>query len=279
MSAYRLSPVSWHRASVSSGGLSTDVRVYQPRQDPLERAGPGWLVWAHGGSWHGGSTADWHPALAHLAALSGATVVGVDYRLAPGHPHPAPLLDVLAVLAWAELHAEGAPLAVGGDSAGATLAASAALVRRDRQLPLAAQVLAYPPIDPECVAPSYRGESPSFPDPFTLAAAWRGYRGGGVARHLPRGSYYSTPAEAADVRGVAPAVLAVGDLDPVRDDVHAYARRLTNAGVPVSAHSHPRTVHGAFLGSPAFRRDLAAAYVHLVDSTTRATAPARQEQP
>lgn len=78
------------------------------------------------------------------------------YRLAPQHHFPAAVLDVLAALDWAEARAEGLPVAVGGDSAGGTIAASAALVRHDTGKPVPAQVLAYPPLDPDCASPSYR---------------------------------------------------------------------------------------------------------------------------
>ncbi|WTW99460.1 alpha/beta hydrolase [Streptomycetaceae bacterium NBC_01309] len=289
--------VTWEPAAIPAGDRELPARVYRPvptraSAGDYRSPAPSVIVWAHGGSWRSGSVAEWHPALAHLASLTGATVVGVDYRLAPENPHPAPLVDVLAALDWADELAGGAPVAVGGDSAGATLAASAALVRRDAGRPLAAQLLAYPPIDPACRAASYGRDPGAFPRRADLAAAWRAYRGGGANsgtahrstahrstahQNTPYSSstpYYSTPADAADVTGVAPAALVVGTLDPVADDVRAYAARLAAADVPVVLHELPGVGHGAFLGSPEFRRRLAAAYratrhAYTLDRSTR----------
>ncbi|NUP35445.1 MAG: alpha/beta hydrolase, partial [Streptomyces sp.] len=126
---------SWSRI-VLPGSPPVPARVYLPHGRPV-----GLLVWAHGGSWQRGSAAEWHHSTAALAAWSGWSVISVDYRLAPRHRHPSAVQDILTALAWACGEAAGLPLAVGGDSAGGTLAASAALAARDRGLPLAAQVL------------------------------------------------------------------------------------------------------------------------------------------
>ncbi|MYS79743.1 alpha/beta hydrolase fold domain-containing protein [Embleya scabrispora] len=245
--------------SITIPGADHDVPVR------IFAGGPGsvgLLVWAHGGSWRSGGTADWAPALAHLARIGSTTVVGVDYRLAPENPHPAALLDVLTVLDRALDRAGGEPVSVGGDSAGATIAASAALVRRDPDRPLAAQVLAYPPIDPDRRAESYRSRPGAFPSRAALGSAWRAYRGQEPVHPAAVGAraLYSTPHEAADLAGVAPAILAVGSLDPVVDDVRGYARRLRAAGVPVELHEPAGTGHGAFLTDPSFRHRLGTAY-------------------
>ncbi|WP_345572345.1 alpha/beta hydrolase [Nonomuraea rosea] len=221
------------------------ARVYLPEG----RRPDGVLVWAHGGSWQRGSAAEWHDATAALATRSGWTVISVDYRLAPRHRHPSAVQDVLTALTWAHGEAAGSPLAVGGDSAGGTLAAGAALAARDRRLPLAAQVLAYPPFDPGCGSPSYHRSPSAFPQAAALRRAWRAWRGDGVtAVHDADGTrLYATPWEAPTLAGVAPAVLAVGRDDPVHDDVEAYARRLREDGVPVRLLRPPGAVHGDVL--------------------------------
>ncbi|MFI6583371.1 alpha/beta hydrolase fold domain-containing protein [Embleya sp. NPDC050493] len=245
--------------SITIPGADYDVPVR------IFAGGPGsagLLVWAHGGSWHSGATAGWAPALTHLARIGSTTVVGVDYRLAPEHPHPAALLDVLTVLDWARDRAGAEPISVGGDSAGATIAASAALARRDPDRPLTAQVLAYPPIDPDRRAESYHGRPGAFPSRAALGSAWRAYRGQAPIHPAAVGArpLYSTPHEAADLTGAAPAIVAVGSLDPVVDDVRAYAGRLRAAGVPVDWHEPAGTGHGAFLTDPTFRYRLGTAY-------------------
>ncbi|WP_326592606.1 alpha/beta hydrolase [Streptomyces sp. NBC_01294] len=236
--------VRWEQARIASPSGPVPARVYRPGTS----APQGWLVWAHGGSWRAGSAQDWHGATAELAQSSGFAVVSVDYRLAPEVRHPAMVEDVLSALAWVRERAGGtAPVAVGGDSAGATLAACATLACRDRALPLAAQILAYPPLDPGCTAASYHRFPDMFPTASYLAAAWQDYRQPGRPVAADGTRLHSTPFEASDLRGLAPAVMATGDLDPVSDDVHRYGRLLRAAGVEVVLREFRQTGHGAFL--------------------------------
>lgn len=237
--------VSWRNVLLPAGEHVVPVRVFTPAQPS------GWLVWAHGGSWSQGSVEQWHAPCADLAARSSCVVVSVDYRLAPHHQHPAPVKDVLTAMTWVQrqLEHEGTPpalLAVGGDSAGGTLAASAALAWRDHGHPLAAQVLAYPPLDPSCDAASYR-DVRRFPDRFTMRAAWAAHLGNGAAA-TSRPSY-SPPLDEHTMENVASAILAVGDLDPVRDDVAVYAQRLRQANVHVIDRLFHDTAHGAFIAT------------------------------
>ncbi|WP_327417721.1 alpha/beta hydrolase [Streptomyces sp. NBC_01233] len=236
--------VRWEQVQIPSPSGPVPARVYRPGAS----APQGWLVWAHGGSWRAGSAQDWHGATAELAQSSGFAVVSVDYRLAPDVRHPAMVEDVLAALDWVRERAGGSvPVAVGGDSAGATLAACAALACRDRALPVAAQILAYPPLDPGCTAASYHRFPDMFPTASYLMAAWQDYRQPGRPVAADGTRLYSTPFEASDLRGVATAVMAAGDLDPVGDDVHRYGRLLRAAGVKVALREFRHTGHGAFL--------------------------------
>ncbi|MEU8193130.1 alpha/beta hydrolase fold domain-containing protein [Microbispora amethystogenes] len=117
----------WCRSfDLDAGTHFVPVRVFQP-----DEGSRGLLVWAHGGSWHMGSVEQWHLATEELACVSRWTVISVGYRLAPQHRHPAQLDDVLTALAWAEASfgEENGPLAVGGDSAGGTIAACRSLRR------------------------------------------------------------------------------------------------------------------------------------------------------
>ncbi len=239
-----------HWRSVDVGGVST--RVFRPAA-----AGGRWLVWAHGGSWIGGSVEGWHLQCADLAHWTGCTVVAVDYRLAPAHPHPAALRDVLTVLDWAA--GLGMEVAVGGDSAGGTIAACAALTWRDLGYSLSAQLLAYPPLDPRCEAPSYRRPG-VIPGRDHLLTAWRLY-----LRDGDRGEHIS-PLAARELRGIAPALIAVGANDPVIDDVRAYTRRIRDAGGSACLRVFPATGHGAFLesGPSPLRRWFGTAYRELL---------------
>ncbi|MFJ6651002.1 alpha/beta hydrolase [Streptomyces sp. NPDC091290] len=238
---------AWDTVLLPSPGHEVPVRVYRPRE------ARGWLVWAHGGSWRSGSSLEWQGACTDLARIARCTVVNVEYRLLP-HRHPAALHDVVTALEWAQEQAtregDGQRLAIGGDSAGGTLAACAALLWRDRKLPLAAQVLAYPPLDPSCAAGSYRPDG-RFPTQSGMVAAWQNYRGEGTPVHQGQMRLHSTPFDEEDLAGVPPAILAVGELDPVVDDVRRYARLLRAAGTEVDLRILAETPHGVFCaGTP-----------------------------
>lgn len=249
-----LEPTVWSELTVPG---RTDVRARL--HTPGDAASVGLLVWAHGGSWQRGSAADWHPVTHRLSALSGWQVLSIDYRLAPAHRHPAALEDTITALGWARARAaaHGVPVAVGGDSAGGTLAAVAALAVRDqdrrlpltvRPEPLAAQLLAYPPLDPTCAAPSHRRDPRAFPHPAQLRMAWRAWQGADRTAHARDGTpLYSTPMDATDLSELPPALLAVGDRDPVADDVLGYAGRLGEAAVPVDLIHLPGVAHGDLL--------------------------------
>lgn len=215
---------------------TTVPHVLVHRSDPPR----GLLIWVHGGSWRSGSAATWSPMTAELAERSGWAVLSVDYRLAPEHPYPAAVDDVLAVLdrVSAQALAGGAtlPVALGGDSAGATVALLAALRRRDTPVPL---LLIYPPLDPGCRATSYLAPGTAA---FTarLRQSWRLWLG---SSPLPRLD---------DLAGRGPVTLVVGERDPVRDDVTALADRLGRCGVTADLHVLPGVGHADILtpGSP-----------------------------
>lgn len=195
----------------------------------------GLLIWVHGGSWRSGSPAAWSPMTAELAERSGWTVLSVDYRLAPEHPYPAAVKDVLAVLDRFTPPASSGntphPVALGGDSAGATVALLAALQRREVPVPL---LLAYPPLDPECGAASYREPGAAA---FTaqLRLSWRLWLGASPVPTLD------------DLEGLGPVTLVVGERDPVRDDVTTLADRLEHCGVTTDLHVLPGVGHADIL--------------------------------
>lgn len=238
--------VTWTSTAAGAGRQSVKVRVFRPRH----ATAAGCLVWAHGGSWTTGSVDGWHMPCLELAGLSGWTVVSVEYRLAPAHTYADGLTDVLTALSWSAglltAAAQGTPLAVGGDSAGGTLAASAALAWRGREYPLAAQILAYPPLDQSCGSASFE-DAGRFPRRDDMRLAWRRYLGPVAGAVAEDGGRYLPPMETADLRGAPPAFVAVGTLDPVRDEVGRYADRLAAAGTPVAVRRFTDTEHGAFL--------------------------------
>ncbi|MEY9845291.1 alpha/beta hydrolase [Streptacidiphilus sp. MAP5-3] len=194
-----------------------------------------------------------------LAHRSGATVLSVEYRLAPEHPFPAATEDARAALAWTLCHADElgcdqSRIFVGGDSAGGNLAAGAALSlaverRQDgrRGPALAGQLLIYP-----CVEQRLLGESAElFGEGYFMTLdhlRWftEQYLGPAATGPAALGPLAS-PGLAPDLSGMPPALLVVADCDVLRDQSLAYARRLAAVGVPVEVHLYPGAFHG-FLG-------------------------------
>jgi acetyl esterase len=209
-------------------GTPRPARLYAACPEPRPA-----LLYLHGGGFVIGSL-DTHDSLCRQLALrSGWAVVALDYRLAPEHPFPAAFDD-----AWAAMAALGAtpgrwgllrhPLAVGGDSAGGTLAASCALHARDMGLPLALQLL----ITPGTAAHPDTASHRLFGQGFLLDSAtieWFFDQTLGCAQ---RHDWRFAPLQA-DVDGVAPACVILAECDPVVDEGIAYADRLRAAGVPV----------------------------------------------
>lgn len=242
--------VHWSIAHVPALCRKIPVRVFTP-----EPAKPGCLIWAHGGSWTRGSAEEWQIPCAELSWLSGHPVVSVDYRLAPAYQYPAAVQDILAVVAWLAYdqvwEARGG-IAVGGDSAGATIAACAALEWRDQERPLTAQILAYPPMDPWCSFPSYVKYPDMFPARKEMIQAWNIYLGSSFPDHEETSNV--SPLLAGDLSGIPPVVLAVGTRDPVADDTRAYARRVRSFGTTVYLREFSGLGHGAFLNAPVVGR-------------------------
>ncbi|WP_153504214.1 alpha/beta hydrolase [Cumulibacter manganitolerans] len=220
-------------------GTDLGARVYTP----AERS-PGTVVFFHGGGWVVGDLDSHDRFCARIARDTGATVVSVDYRLAPEHPFPTPYEDCWAALLAVAADVEsfgGGKIAVAGDSAGGNLAAAIAQRARDEQQELAAALLLYPAVDLEGDylsktqnATGYR-LTKSDMDAFERAYA------GSADRTDPRMSpLYGDPS------GLCPTIVAVAGYDPLRDEGTAYAEVLEKAGVDVTLRAYPDFIHGFF---------------------------------
>lgn len=209
------------------------LRLYRP--DASGQALPV-LLYLHGGGFVIGGL-DTHDSLCRQLALrSGGAVLALDYRLAPEHRFPTAVDDTWAALHWlagpgaAALGLDGSRLAVGGDSAGGTLAAVAALHARDVGLPLALQLLITPGTTAHQDTPSHR----LFANGFLLDTANVSWFFDHYIDVHHRRDWRFAPLLAGDLDGAAPACVVLAECDPLVDEGIAYADRLRVAGVPVA---------------------------------------------
>jgi acetyl esterase/lipase len=218
------------------------LRLYRPADGLLPA-----FVFFHGGGWVVGDLDTHDVVCRQIARDARVAVVAVDYRLAPEDPFPAASDDAWSATTWIAAHAEdlgidSARIAVGGDSAGAGLAAVVALMARDsRKLRLALQVLVYPVVDLRAESVSYSKYAEGY---LLTRAAMRWF----IAQYAPTpqavNDWHASPLLAPWVHGVAPALIITAELDPLIDEGDAYARRLRGARVPVDYHVVPGMVHG-----------------------------------
>ena len=225
---------------------ANDVRclVYKPAGS----SGPIPVVISiHGGAFCFFAPDDFAGLDAIMAASFGCAVVGVDYRLAPQHPHPAAIDDCWTALRWTVAQPWAArPLVVTGGSAGGALSAALCLRSRDEGgPPIDYQALLIPVIDDRCETPSMRSFREGHPgfNGLMSEGMWLHYLGEDTDRSIV--SPYAAPARATDLSGLPPAFVMVNGLDPLRDEGIDYARRLMEAGVPVELHVVPGAYHGA----------------------------------
>lgn len=231
---------------------------------PVNDQGNCVITYLHGGGWVLGDL-DTHDAICRrVAEETGAVVVAVDYRLAPEHPHPGPLDSVMLALRWSSSQYPGRRHVVMGDSAGASLAAAAAIRARDEGGPsLSAQVLLYPATDPSMSMPSMsQNGSGYFLTKDDMAWFYGHYLPSPAHRADPLADLIHHPVLA----GLPPAIVATAEFDPLRDEGIAYAGRLRSAGTPVKHLPGTGMVHGyfGFLGLPAADRESNAVLASLV---------------
>lgn len=231
---------------IAQGGRRIPVRIYRPH-GPAGRHPT--VVFFHGGGFVLGSIELMDDIARKLCRDVDAVVVSVEYRLAPEHPFPAAHDDALAATEWALRHATrlgGDPgwVAVAGESAGANLAASAALLLAREGTQLAGQLLIVPGVDMARDTARIEAEGRDFPmlTPADLRDIVRLYMGG---RGDQAAAFPPSPLRAANVNG-PPAVIAVAGHDPLHGEGLAYARRLRDADVAVQLLSYDDMFHPFF---------------------------------
>lgn len=220
------------------------ARVYTP--DTVDNFDSAALVYFHGGGFVLGDIESYDNFIAHLAYESNLIILSVDYRLAPETPFPGAVEDACSAFSWLLENAEKfgidrAKIAIGGDSAGGNLAASACILHRDeeRQLP-AFQLLIYP----TTIANDTSESRELFAHELLLTQetlVW--FHDHYIPREKARDPRFHI-LSASSHEDLPPAFILTGGFDPLRDEGSAYAEKLHNAGVPVRHSCYIDAFHG-----------------------------------
>ncbi len=244
----------------AADGTPLHARLYAPSHERLPL-----LLYLHGGGFVIGSLETHDSLCRQLARRSGGAVVALDYRLAPEHRFPTAVDDAWAATRWLAAQAgslglDGSRLAVGGDSAGGTLAAVSALRARDRGLALALQLL----ITPGTAAHADTASHKLFGNGFLLDAPTITWFFEHCIDRGERSDWRFAPLLAPDLDGVAPALVILAECDPLVDEGLAYADRLRAAGVAVQLELYRGLTHdfikmGRVLKEAGVAQDAAAA--------------------
>jgi acetyl esterase/lipase len=222
--------------AVEANGVPAEV-VVAPGADP-----DAWILYLHGGGYTTGSLGTHRGHVARLSRLCATQVVNVDYRLAPEHPFPAAVDDAVAAYRWLldDRGVDPARVALAGDSAGGGLAAATLVALRDagERLPAAAALIS-PWTDLTMTSATY--DSRCDVDPMcsrsSLTPQAAMYLGGTDPTHP-----HASPLHA-DLRGLPPLLVHVGDHEVLLDDGVRFAERATAAGVDCTLEVTPEAIH------------------------------------
>ena len=233
---------------VPGPGRPVRVREFRPAvHGPLPT-----LIYLHGGAFMQGSPETHWDITADLAARWGLLVLSVDYALTPEHPFPAAVDDVSAAVTWTFAQAQAlgvdpARVAVGGDSAGANLAAAATLAFRGSDCRFRAQLLVYPCCDFDTTRPSYVENANG---PLITTASMPAVNAMYCPDPADMRNPLAAPLLAESHAGLPPAFVAVAEHDPLRDSGLVYAEALQRAGVPVVLDPGTGLIHGYLRARP-----------------------------
>jgi acetyl esterase len=235
-------------------GQPLSIRIYRPEADNRTL-----MIWLHGGGWALGSLESHDSLCRSICRKADASVIAVNYRLAPEHPFPAGLEDTFATYHWAREHArelgcDPETIVLAGDSAGGNLAAATCLLARSREVAQPAlQVLAYPACDHRSDRPSWLASADA---PFLDAADARWfaelYGAGDLDDPL------AWPSQITNAAGLAPALLITAECDLLRDGAMAYAERLRDSQVGVEVFPGTHLYHSFLTLTPTARMAQAA---------------------
>ena len=238
-----------------AGAPTVRVLVYRPRAAAAPRPA---LLWIHGGGYVTGMPEQDDGRVKRIVDAVGCVVVSVAYRLAPEHPHPAPVNDCHAALAWlhaqaAELGVDSARIGIAGVSAGGGLCAALALLARDRGEITPCFIAPLQPMLDDRTACAEDDHPTAGKLLWTKASnhfGWSALLGHAPGRSAV--SHHAVPARAASLAGLPPTYIATGALDLFVEENLEFARRLMRDGVATELHLWPGVCHAFDSLAPQF---------------------------
>lgn len=215
-----------------------------PQGSPEDRS----LLYIHGGAWFMGSTATHRGLVSNLAYDSGARALSINYRLAPENPFPAGLDDCIAAYDWlVRSGIEPEKIIVAGDSAGGNLALALLVALRSAGKPLPAGAVAISPVtDLTGSGESY--QTRRYLDPMFGNMGDNSFFPDYIGSHDPHNPLISPLF--ADLRGLPPLLIHVGDHEVLLDDAVQFGQRAANVGVEVETVVWPGMFHVFHIGVP-----------------------------
>ena len=237
--------VTTSERTIDQDGHKVQLYIMKPAQTS---SNPGVLFFIHGGVWLVGNFQNHQRLLRDLVVGTGLVGVFVEYTPLPQAKFPTQLEECYAALKWVgghaqELGADGSRIAVAGNSVGGNMSAALSLMTKDRNGPkISYQVLLIPATDASVDTPSYHAYGTGrFLTRAFMKYGWDLYAPDAKTRDNP----YVSPLRASisELKGLPPALVITAENDPLRDEGEAYARKLKEAGVSVSAVRYNGTIH------------------------------------
>jgi acetyl esterase/lipase len=241
-----LSGVTISEKDISENGQN--VKLYIMKPDRTSGGPPPVLLFIHGGVWIAGDFENHKRLVRDLVVGSGAAAVFVEYTPIPDAVFPTQVEQNYAAAKWiaehgAEIAVDGSRIAVAGNSVGGDMTAALTLMAKDRGGPnIRLQVLLIPATDTNFDTESYRAfDTGRFLARDFMKFGWDIYAPDEATRSNP----YAAPMRASleQLRGLPPALVITAENDPLRDEGEAYARKLKEAGVPVTATRYNGMIH------------------------------------
>jgi acetyl esterase len=242
-------PAQLEDRTITTGLGSVKLRIFRPECSAVRLPV---VMYFHGGGWVLGDADTYDYLMRELTNGTGAAVVFVEYSRSPEARYPVALEECYAATKWVAGHGNdlglnGAQIAVAGDSAGGNLATAVCLLAAQRGGPdIAAQVLIYPATGSDFNSPSFQEFATGyFLTKGTSQWFWKQYTGGQTVEHEPTACPLQATAD--QLKDLPRALIIAGECDVLRDEGEAYARKLMEAGVPVTCTRYLGAIHG-FMG-------------------------------